>query len=83
MVCVVEWTRDSLDPYVFPLVNLIRKGIQFELAPLYVGSLYTQLDECERNIVLEVGRYDVVAHANSSFLQVLLCERFYHSHQSP
>lgn len=43
--------EDRLNPYFFPLSILIRKGIQFVLAPLYLGSLYAWLDECIGNTV--------------------------------
>lgn len=44
--------------------------------PVYLGSLYERLDECVNNIVCSVGRYDVVTHADTIFLQMFLWERF-------
>lgn len=35
---------DGLHQYVFPLSIQIAKGVRFALSPLYLGSLYAQLD---------------------------------------
>lgn len=59
----------------FLWLSLIAKGIKFVLVPLYLGPLYARMDECAGNITREVGRYDVVTHAHSSFLQVFIWER--------
>lgn len=45
------------------------------LAPMYLGSLYTHLDECVAYMAV-VGRYDVVSHMDSGFLQMFLLEHF-------
>lgn len=45
------------------------------LAPLYPRLLYARLDECVTSITRSFGRYDVVTHANTGFLQIFLWER--------
>lgn len=69
--------EDGLKPYLFPLDNLIAKGVQFVLALLYLGFLYAQLDDCVNNVVCSVGRYNVVTHVDLCFLQMFLPERFF------
>lgn len=39
---------------------------------LYLGSLCARLDECANNILRSEGRYDVVTHAGTCFLQIFL-----------
>lgn len=33
-----------------------------KFAQLYIGSLYSKLDECDDNVVGYAGRYDIVTH---------------------
>lgn len=63
-----------MDNFVFPLVILLAKGKRLALAPLYLGSLFDWLDECVCNIVHSVGHCDVVAHADTAFLQMFISE---------
>lgn len=57
--------EDGLNLYVFSLAILIVKGVQFAIAPLYLGPPYSRLEECGGNCeVLE--RYNVVT--SSAFL---------------
>lgn len=46
------------------------------LTRIYQGWLYARLDECITNIVQSIGRYDVLIHAYTSFLQMFLWEHF-------
>lgn len=45
------------------------------MSSVYLGLLYARLDTCV-NIVLSVGRYVVVTHANTSFLQIFHWDSF-------
>lgn len=45
-----------------------REGEKFTLPPLYLGSLYAQLDEGVPNVVRSVGRYYAVTHVDLYFL---------------
>lgn len=42
------------------------------LALCYLGTLYTQLDECACNIIRSVGRYDVVSYVDANFVQLFM-----------
>lgn len=44
--------------------------------PLYMGSLFYHLNKCVNNIVRSTGCYDTVTHVDTTFLQILLEERF-------
>lgn len=46
------------------------------IAPIYLGSLCTQLDECVLNVMRSLGPYNVVSHVDYVFLQMFLWERF-------
>lgn len=45
---------------------LLEKGQKVVFTPLYLGSLFAQLDEC-LNVIRSMGRYDVVTHVDSAF----------------
>lgn len=60
--------EDKLNLYVFPLAILNAKGVSLALAPLYLASLYQQLDERMANVVTFVRRCDDVAHVDLCFL---------------
>lgn len=80
-VCSVKWARTWLNPYVFPLAILVAKGVNLcWLLFIWVLCMHESLSAL--GMLFESGRYDVVTHANSSFLQVFLrgspC-----SHQGP
>lgn len=53
---------------------LLMRGARLAL-PHYLGSQYGSLDGCVANTARLVGRYDVVTHGDTSFLQIFLCER--------
>lgn len=68
--------KDGISPYVFPRAIRLAKGERLALAPIYLGSLFYQLDECVQNIIKSMGRSIVVSYADTSFLQLFLWERF-------
>lgn len=68
--------EDGIKAYVFPLAIGLRKGKKLAPGPVYLGLLFARLNECGNNILRSVGRYDVVTHTNTCFIQVLLSERF-------
>lgn len=55
---------------------MLAKGKRLALAPLQLGSLYDQLDEYVHNIVCSVSRYNVITYVDTTFLQMLLWEKF-------
>lgn len=60
--------KDGMNPYVFPLAVRLAKGEKLALAPVFLGSLFFNLDECGQNLVKSIGWYTVVSYANTSFL---------------
>lgn len=50
---------DSLNEYVFPSAVTLAKGRKVASAPIYMGSLYTSLDEYVANVMWSLGRYVV------------------------
>lgn len=67
--------QDGHNNYVFPLVNLFAKGKKVALAPNYLGSLCTCMDECIANVMRSLVRYDVASCIDSLFLQMFVWER--------
>lgn len=67
--------EDGLNPYVFPH-PFDHEGDSVLSGPLYLGSLHARLDKCAQNIAKMVRRNDVLTHADLSFLQVFIGERF-------
>lgn len=67
-----SWPEGGLNSYVFPLAILITKCERLALAPTYLGSLYTRLDECLANIAWSLGCFYVVTHDDSIFLQMFM-----------
>lgn len=59
--------KDGINVYVFPFAVRLARGKKLPLGPLCLGSLYTCLDECIRNITPGMGRYDVVTYVDSAF----------------
>lgn len=68
--------KNGSDAYVFPLAIQLAKGESLALVPLYLCSLFFELDECIQNIVLSVGCYHVVTHADTPILKIFIWERF-------
>lgn len=46
----------------------IIKSVKSMWAPLYLGTLYTKLDDYVHNFTKSVGHYDAVTHLDFSFL---------------
>lgn len=60
---------------VFPLDIRLARGDRLALAPIYLGFLFYRLNKCVKNIT-SLGRFYVVTHNNTSFLQLFRWERF-------
>ncbi|QHN99193.1 uncharacterized protein DS421_13g395760 [Arachis hypogaea] len=61
---------------VFLLACLIAGGERLPLASLYLGSLYTRLDQFSQQLKIAHGRFPVLAFIDEIFLQLFLFERF-------
>lgn len=55
-----------------PMAVLLAQKKRLVLAPCHLGALYARLDECIRNVVRPVGRYDMVTYVDRNFLQLFL-----------
>lgn len=55
---------------------MISKGRNFDLASIYLGSLYWRLDMLSQHQEDSVGRYRILTYLDAGFLQMFLCERF-------
>lgn len=75
MIYAAQWIRRWVEYLLLPPSNLDRKRHTVPLAPLYLSSLYARFDKCTGNITWAMGCYDVVTHADSSFLQVFIWDR--------
>lgn len=64
--------EDGINVYKFPLTVCLAKRKKLSLDPLYLGSLYSWLDECVCNITTSMARYDLVTYVDSAFLQIFL-----------
>lgn len=51
-------------------------GEEIGIGIVALGALCSRLDECERNVVKSVERYDVVNYVDVDFLRLFLWERF-------
>lgn len=62
---------DPIDVLIFfSMAILLAQGERLALGPIRVAIC--ELDECVNNILRSVGRYDVVPHADTYFLQIFL-----------
>ncbi|KAL4275586.1 hypothetical protein AHAS_Ahas20G0122000 [Arachis hypogaea] len=61
---------------VFLLACLITRGERLSLAPMYLGSLYTRLDQFFQQLKIAHGRFPVLSFIDEMFLQLFLFERF-------
>lgn len=68
--------QDGLNAYVFPLALLLARGERLALVLICLGSLLVMPQVRVVNNVCSVGRYDVVAQIETSFLQMFLCEQY-------
>lgn len=46
---------DGINPYVFPLTIKLAKVEKLALAPIFLGSLFFNLDECAQNLLKIYG----------------------------
>lgn len=67
--------NDGLNTYVFPLTIRLGRGDRLALGP-NLRSLFYRLEECVYHITRSFGRYVAVTCVDTSFLQLLLWERF-------
>ncbi|QHO00209.1 uncharacterized protein DS421_13g404540 [Arachis hypogaea] len=58
------------------LTCLIARGERLPLAPMYLGSLYTRLDQFSQQLKIAHGRFPVLSFIDEMFLQLFLFERF-------
>lgn len=58
-------------PYVFIAVHLAKRE-RLALGPIYLRSFFYKLDECVQNIVKFIGRYHVMTHVITVFMQIFL-----------
>lgn len=68
--------ENKLNDYVYPSKVHLAKGKKATLAIVYLRSLYAHLEECVADMSRSLGRYDVVSHIDSVFLQMFLWECF-------
>lgn len=68
--------EDGIYPYVFPLAVKLVNSEQLALAPIFLRSLFYQLEECVQNQLKLMGRHTMVSYANFAFLQLFLWGRF-------
>lgn len=68
--------KDGVHSSVFSMAMMLVKGKRLALAPWFLGSLFSRLNECCRNVAWSMGRYDAVSYIEANFLQLYLWERF-------
>ncbi|KAI8563879.1 hypothetical protein RHMOL_Rhmol03G0143600 [Rhododendron molle] len=71
-----DYPSDSLSPGVFPLVVLLARGEPNVLAPLFLGSLYRQLDQVHADLARSLEWCDHLTMAHTSFLLTYFYEHF-------
>lgn len=64
-VCSPKWPLEWYKFIYLLMAIYLTKGEKLALDPIYLGSLFTRLDECVHNILC---RYDVVTHSDTCFL---------------
>lgn len=69
--------EDGLNPFVFLIAALLAQKKPVALGARFLGTVYSRLDECARNIVRLIGRYNVVCYVDTNFLQLFLYELFF------
>lgn len=72
LVRPTQWPWRWVDLFVFPLSILLTK--EKVSTRTFIPALFDRLDECVDSIVCFVGRYDVVIHTDTIFLQVFFWE---------
>ncbi|KAE9445358.1 hypothetical protein C3L33_22744, partial [Rhododendron williamsianum] len=71
-----DYPIDGLSQAVFPLAVLLACGQPVALAPLFLGSLYRQLDLVQADYTRSLGRCDHISMAHSTFLLAYFFEHF-------
>ncbi|QHO10701.1 uncharacterized protein DS421_15g491910 [Arachis hypogaea] len=67
---------ECMSHVVFLLACLIARGERLPLAPMYLDSLYTRLDQFFLQPKIAHGRFPVLSFIDEIFLQLFLFERF-------
>ena len=67
---------DTLSSGIFLWASLLARGIRLPLASLFLGGLYTRLDQIPRQLKASFGRYNINCYMDQFFLLTFLCERF-------
>ncbi|KAE9452368.1 hypothetical protein C3L33_15731, partial [Rhododendron williamsianum] len=67
---------DGVSPAVFPLAVLLARGQPVALAPLFLGSLYHQLDLVQADYARSLGRCNHLSMAHTNFLLAYFFEHF-------
>ncbi|KAE9465168.1 hypothetical protein C3L33_02948, partial [Rhododendron williamsianum] len=71
-----DYPVDSPSPAVFPLAVLLARGQPVALAPLFLGSLYRQLDLVHADLARSLGRCDHLSMVHTNFLLAYFFEHF-------
>ncbi|KAE9444591.1 hypothetical protein C3L33_23511, partial [Rhododendron williamsianum] len=71
-----DYPVDGLSQAVFLLAVLLARGQPVALAPLFLGSLYRQLDLVQADYARSLGRCDHILMAHSTFLLAYFFEHF-------
>ncbi|KAE9445285.1 hypothetical protein C3L33_22818, partial [Rhododendron williamsianum] len=71
-----DYPIDGLSQAVFPLAVLLACGQPVALAPLFLGSLYRQLDLVQADYARSLGRCDHLLMAHTNFLLAYFFEHF-------
>ncbi|KAE9444999.1 hypothetical protein C3L33_23103, partial [Rhododendron williamsianum] len=72
-----NYSADNPSPTVFPLAVLLARGEPIALAPLFLGSLYRQLDLVHADLARSLGRCDHLSMVHTSFLLAYFFEHFH------
>lgn len=72
MVYAASGPEDGLNSFVLSLAIRLTSGKRLPLASIYLGFLFHWLDEYVGNIGRFIGRFYVMAHANTAILQLFL-----------
>ncbi|GMP92533.1 hypothetical protein CsSME_00042713 [Camellia sinensis var. sinensis] len=69
-------SKDGVDLSVFDIAAYLATGLSVALGPLFLETLYRQLDMYQVGAKKSKGRYDVISYVSTSFLQMFLYEQF-------
>ncbi|KAE9467466.1 hypothetical protein C3L33_00633, partial [Rhododendron williamsianum] len=71
-----DYPIDGLSQAVFPLAVLLARGQPVALAPLFLGSLYRQLDLVQADYARSLGRCDHLSMVHTNFLLAYFFKHF-------